>query len=181
LAISKQRKTEICTQYVEQLKRSQGIILANYRSLTVHNMDDVRRTVRPVGARFQVIKNNLLALALKEAGLSVPEEWLIGPTAVGFCFEEVPPVAKVLKDMGKDLEQLQIKGGLLGTAVMSREEMLAIAELPSREALLAQVLGTINAPARQVAGIVASGIRQVVNVLQAHVDNLQETGAAAAA
>ena len=117
-------------------------------------------------------------MALEEAGVSLPQEWFVGPTIVGFCFDEVPPVAKALVEATKDLEAFKIKGGLLGTSVLEAGEVRAIADLPSREVLLSQVLGTINMPATQVAGVVASGIRQVLNVLQAHVDKLQEAGGA---
>jgi len=176
LAISKQRKAEYVAQYVEQLKQSQGIILADYRGLSVSDMSDIRHAMRPIGGRLQVVKNRLLALALKEVGMSLPEEWLTGPTAVGFCHDEVSPVAKALTDAAKNLRTLRIKGGLVGTSAIAAEQVRTIADLPPREVLLAQVLGTINAPARRAAGVVASGIRQVLNVLQAYVDKLQESG-----
>lgn len=175
MAISKQRKVELVTQYVEQLKQSQGLILADYRGLSVGDMGAIRHAMRPIGGKFQVVKNRLLALALKEAGVSLPEEWLTGPVAIGFCHDEVPPVAKVLTDAAKEQETLRIKGGLLGTSVIGAEQVWAIAELPPWEVLLAQVLGAINAPAGQVAGIIASGIQQIVSVLQAYVDKLQES------
>jgi len=177
LTISKQRKDELVAQYVEQLDQSQGIVLADYRGLNVSDMSDIRRATRAVGGRFQVVKNRLLALALKKAGMSLPEEWLIGPTVVGFCHDEVPPVAKALVNAAKGMESLRIKGGLVGDSAISVEQVRTIAGLPSREVLLAQVLGTINAPATQLAGVVASGIRQVLNVLQAYVDKLEESGA----
>ncbi len=175
MAISKQRKDELVTQYTEQLEKSKGIILVDYLGLSVGNTDGIRLAIRPAGGKFQVVKNRLLALALKEAGMSLPAEWLLGPTAVGFCYEEVPPVAKIFTDAAKDLDTLKIKGGLIGASVLDAKQVKAIAKLPSREVLLAQVLGTINAPASQVVGVVASGIRQIVNVLQAHVDKLQES------
>jgi large subunit ribosomal protein L10 len=176
LAISKQRKIELVAQYVEQLQQSRGFILADYRGLGVSDMNGIRQALRPLGGKFRVVKNRLLLLALKEAGMSLPEEWLIGPTAIGFCYDEVPPVAKVLKDATKDLETLRIKGGLLGGSVIAEEEVRAIADLPPRGVLLAQVFGTIHAPATRVAGVVSSGIRQLVNVLQAYADKLQESG-----
>jgi large subunit ribosomal protein L10 len=176
LAITKEKKAELVAGYVEQLKESQGIIFADYRGLSVNDMSDIRNQVRPMGAKFQVVKNRLLALALKETDLSLPDEWLSGPTVVGFCHDEVPPVAKVLVDRAKDLEVLQIKGGFLGGSILEAAEVKAIADLPPREVLLAQVLGGINAPASQMVGVVASGIRQVLNVLQAYVDKLEEAG-----
>jgi len=179
LAISRQRKTELVAQYVEQLKQSQGIILADYRGLTMGNMSTIRRALHPVKSKFQVVQNRLLALALQEMGMSVPEEWLTEPTAVSFCYAEVPPVAKALMDAAKEMELLHIKGGLAGTSVIAAEQVRTIADLPSREVLLAQVLGTINAPASRVSGTIASGIRQVLNVLQAYVDKLQEASGGA--
>jgi large subunit ribosomal protein L10 len=176
LAISKQKKVELVAEYVEQLEQSKGLILTDYRGLSVNDVSEIRKAMRPIDSRFQVVKNRLLALALKEVDLSLPDEWLTGPTAVSFCYAEVPPVAKVLTDAAKDFETLQIKGGVLGGSVIAPDQVRAIADLPSREVLLAQVLGAINAPATQVAGVVASGVRQVLNVLQAYVDKLQESG-----
>jgi len=177
LAISRERKEELVAQYVQQLKKSEGFILADYRGLSVNEMSGIRRAMRPIGGKFQVVKNRLLALALKEAGLSsLPEEWLIGPTAVSFCYDELPPIAKILKEAIQDLETLRIKGGVLEKSTLEESQVLAIADLPSHEELLAQALGTINAPATRLAGVVASGIRQVVNVLKAYADKLQETG-----
>lgn len=178
MAISKERKTELVEEYIEQLKQSQGIILADYRGLSVGDMEGIRKTIRPTGGKFHVVKNRLLALALQEAGLSLPEEWLVGPTAVGFCHDEIPPVAKALTDAAKGLETLHIKGGVTGTVVISAEQVQTIAALPPRDVLLGQVLGTINAPASQIASVVASGIRQVLNVVQAYVDKLEESGGA---
>lgn len=177
MAISKELKKELVAGYVEQLKESQGIVVADYRGLNVQEMSDIRREMRPVDGKFTVIKNRLLALALEEVGLSVPDEWLTGPTAIGFCYDEVPPVAKVLKDAMKEMETLRIKGGVLGTSVLEAERVSTLADLPSREVLMAQLLGTINAPARRVAGAMASGLRQVVNVLKAYADKLESGGA----
>lgn len=176
MAISKQRKTNLVAEYIEQLEQSQGIILTDYRGLSVNDISNIRRAMRPIGGKFQVVKNRLMILALKEMGISLPEEWLTGPTAIGFCHDEVPPVAKSLTNASKELETLHIKGGMLDRSVIEAAQVWVIANLPSREVLFAQVLGTINAPATQVAGVVAGGIRQVLNVLQAHVDKLQESG-----
>ena len=178
MAISRERKVELVEQYVEKLKESKGIILADFRGLSVGDMENIRKAMRPTGGKFHVVKNRLLVLALKEAELSLPEEWLIGPTAIAFSYDEIPPVAKALTDAAKETGTLQIKGGLVGTSVLAMEEVQAIAELPPRDVLMAQVLGTINAPASQIASAVASGIRQILNVLQAYVDKLEEAGGA---
>jgi large subunit ribosomal protein L10 len=179
LALSKEQKVERVAQYVKQLEKSQGIILVDYRGLTVAEMESVRQRMRPIASQFQVVKNRLLIRALEEQGMSLPEEWLIGPTAVSFCTDEVPPVAKALMEAGEETEKLSLKGGWMNEAILSAEQVKSIAELPPREVLLAQVLGAIHGPGRQVAGIVASGVRQVLNVLQAYADKLEEGGAGA--
>jgi len=178
LAISRERKEELIQQYVERLNQSQGVILADYRGLRVVEMEQLRRAARESGGVLQVVKNRLLKRALAEAGLSLPDEWLQGPTLVAFCTDEMPATAKAMVDFAKDVPALVIKGGLLEGAILSDEQVKDLAHLPSREVLLSQVLGTINAPASQVAGVVASGIRQVLNLLQAYVDKL-EGGASA--
>ena len=176
MALSREEKVERVAQYTEQLGESQGIILVDYRGLTVAEMEKIRDEMRPIASQFQVVKNRLLNLALKERNMSLPDDWLSGPTAVSFCRDEVPPVAKALVEAGKETEALALKGGWMNESLLTAEQVKSIAELPSREVLLAQVLGAINGPSRQVAGVVASGVRQVLNVLQAYVDKLEEEG-----
>jgi large subunit ribosomal protein L10 len=165
-------------QYKELLAQSQGIILTDYRGMRVQEMQQMRRSVRDAECDVHVVKNRLMKLALADADLTVPDEWLIGPTAIAFCRSDVPPVAKMLTELSDDVS-LAIKGGILEAEILSTEQVDALAKLPSREVLLANVLGTINAPATQMAGVVASGIRQVLNVLQAYVDKMEEQGAPA--
>jgi large subunit ribosomal protein L10 len=176
LAITRERKEQLVAEYTEQLKNSSGIILTEYRGLTMANLTAIRRALRPLGASARVVKNRLLALALQEAGMAIPPEWLTDPTAVSFCGEEVPAVARALRDAAKEFEPLKIKGGLLGVSVLSPEQVSAIADLPPRDTVMAQVLGTINAPAGQIAGVIANSVRQILNVLQAYVDKLEEEG-----
>lgn len=177
MALTREQKVRRVEEYAEQLAESRGIILVDYRGLSVGEMEKIRRSVRPIAAEFQVVKNRLLNLALEEHGMSVPDEWLTGPTAVSFCREEIPPVAKALVEAGEETDSLALKGGWMNESILSAAQVKRIAELPSREVLLAQVLGTIHAPGRRVAGAVAGGIRQVMNVLQAYVDKLEEGGA----
>ena len=181
MAITKERKEELIAQYADQLKKSQGIILSDYRGLSVGDLNTIRAAMRPIGGKFQVVKNRLLKLALEQADLSLPEEWLVGPTAVSFCYDAVQPIAKVVTNTAKDLETLEIKGGVVGTSVIVADQVRTIADLPPREIVLAQVLGTINAPATQVASVVSNGIQQILNVVQAYVDKLQESSGASGA
>ncbi|MGD2145963.1 MAG: 50S ribosomal protein L10 [Anaerolineae bacterium] len=176
MALSREEKLQRVAQYVQQLDESQGIILVDYRGLSVVELEEIRKQMRPISSQFQIVKNRLLVRALEERGMSLPEKWLVGPTAVSFCREEIPPVAKALMEAGEETEKLVLKGGWMNQAVLSADQLKRIAELPPREVLLAQVLGAIHGPGRQVAGVVASGIRQVLNVVKAHVDKLEEGG-----
>jgi len=176
LALSREDKLQRVAQYIQQLDESQGIILVDYRGLSVAELESIRKQMRPIASQFQIVKNRLLVRALEQRRMSLPEEWLVGPTAVSFCREEVPPVAKALMEAGKETEKLFLKGGWMNQAILSAEQLKSIAELPPREVLLAQVLGVIHGPGRQAAGVVASGIRQVLNVVKAYVDKLEEGG-----
>jgi len=181
LAISKARKQELVAQYSDLLARSQAIILTEYRALSVPETQRLRRKLQEEGAVFSVVKNTLFKLALQRAGLPTLDDLLVGPTAVGFCMQDVPSVAKAMLDFAKDATGvLSPKGGLLGDRVISAEDVKSLAQLPPREVVLAQVLGGIQAPASQIAGVVASGIRQILNVLQAWVDQEQKEEPAAA-
>ncbi|MBN1955832.1 MAG: 50S ribosomal protein L10 [Anaerolineae bacterium] len=174
MAISRARKEELVEQYTERLQVSNGIIMTDYRGLRVAEMEQLRRSLHEHNVAVQVVKNRLLRLALDQAGIEMPGEWLLGPSVAIFCQGDVPPAAKVLTDFAKNVEGLVIKGGVMGAEVMSVNQVKELANLPSREVLLAQALGTINAPATQTASVVASGIRQVLNVLQAYVDKLKD-------
>ncbi len=173
MAITRAKKEERVEQYLERLQKSQGLILTDYRGLRVSEVEELRRSLRGAGATYQVVKNRLLLLALQQMGLMMPQEWLEGPVAVAFCHGEVPAAAKVVQDFAKGREKFAVKGGLLGNAPITAAQVNALANLPPREVILAQVLGAVNAPASQVVGVVASGIRQVLNVLQAYVDKLE--------
>ena len=100
--------------------------------------------------------------------MPVPADQLVGQLATGFALDEVPSLAKALTDFLKDEEDISVKFGILGEDILTAEEVLALAKLPSLEELRAQILGMIQAPARNVASVVAGGVRQVVNVLDAY-------------
>jgi large subunit ribosomal protein L10 len=174
----------LIAEYKSQLSESQGMVLAHYKALTVAQMQDLRRQAREKEGRIFVVKNTLLGLALQDMDVEPPEDLLVGPTLVAFCHEDVPPLAALFRDFSKELENADnfvIRGALLEGNYISSEETMTVADLPTREELMAQVLRAINAPATQVAGVVASGIRQIMNVVQAYVDKLEEGDASAEA
>ena len=176
LAISRERKEALVAAYQQQFSESSGVVMADYTGLSVGQMQGLRRKAREQNGQVFVIKNTLFNVMLKGQGLEASEELMTGSTLVAFCHQDVPPVAKLFRDFVKEVEaeNFQVKGSIMEGRVLSAEETLVLADLPSREVLLSQVLRTINAPATQVAGVVASGIRQILNVVQAYVDKLEE-------
>jgi large subunit ribosomal protein L10 len=181
LAISRKRKEDLVAEYSSLLEQSRAIFLADYKGLDVKQMGALRAEIRKVEGAFVVTKNTLLALALEQSGRPVPNELLVGQLATGFALSEAPALAKALVEFAKDQEQFEIKGAILGTEVLTTEQVEALAKLPSRDELRAQIVGLISAPARNIASTVASGIRQVVNVLDAYAKLEEGEGAAEAA
>jgi large subunit ribosomal protein L10 len=180
LAISRERKEELLAQYEEDMQKSRAVILTEYRGLNTPDMERLREIVRDANGGYSVIKLTLFKLALEQAGYPVPEELLDGPVAVGFCYEEIPAMAKALRDFAKEREALVLKGGIMADRILSSADVVAMAELPPLDVLRAQLIGLISGPARNLAGVVASGVRQVVNVLNAYAEkDQQEAGAEA--
>jgi len=171
LAISKERKSEVVAQYSEWIGNSKALILAEYKGLTMKNMDDLRSKVREAGGEFHVVKNTLGKLAFKESGLPLPEDFLEGSTAIGFALHDAQPMAKAMTDFARTADALKIKGGYLGTRPISAKEVIALAEMPPLPVMRARLMGTLLAPASQLARILAEPGRQVAAVLQAHAEN----------
>jgi len=176
LAISRERKKELIDQYVEMLSQSRGVILTNYRGLTVSQIESVRNKLRELNSPYHVVKNTLLRQALEQSGVSVPEQVLTGPLAVSFCYDELPATAKVLIDLAKNIDALQVTGGLMGQRVVDAEGVKALAALPPREVLLAQVVGGFQAPISGLVSALSGILRSFVYVLQARKEQLEGSG-----
>lgn len=174
MAIPRERKKELVSWYTDLFSRSKVAIFTDYRGLTVADINQLRRRLREIQSEYHVTKNRLMKLALKEAGLPVPEHLLEGLTATGFCFNEAPAMAKVLVDFSKEYKTLVIKGGLLGDRIISADEVTALADMPPREVLLSQILGAIQAPASGVTRAVAGVMRGILYVLKARVEQLEK-------
>jgi large subunit ribosomal protein L10 len=179
LAITREKKEQIVAKYVELLGNSSAIVFVYMRHVAVNQVTQLRAKIRETGAGYRVVKNTLFKLALTQAGMPMPDAF-DGPVAVAFCTEDIAPTVKAIDDFGNSLgdEEFEIIGGIVGQDVLDAKSAKALADLPSRDMLFAQVLAGIGAPANQLAGVVASGIRQVVYAIQARVDQLKEQEAA---
>jgi large subunit ribosomal protein L10 len=171
LAISKERKEELVAEYADLLQRSQALIFTEFRGLNNAEMSRLRGQIREANGVYRVTKLTLLRLAMEEAGLPTPEEMFDGPVALGFCLEDVPPVAKALVDYAEDTDFLIIKGGLLGDRLLTEGQIDSLANLPPLEEVRAQILGLFSMQAANLVGVLASSVRQMVDVINAYVES----------
>jgi large subunit ribosomal protein L10 len=167
LAISKDRKAELVQDYLENLGRAQAVIVADYQGMTVATATALRTRLREVDGSFQIVKNTLFKRVLQQAGVPEPSEMLKGPVAVCYCFGEVAPVAKTLNEFARETEYLRIRGGLIGRSIIDAAGAKALADLPPRPIVLAQLVGAIQGPMSSLAGLVAAPLRELARVLQA--------------
>ena len=178
MAITKERKQALVAQYADLIERSRALILTNYQGLSVGQITALRNQIREASGAYYVTKNTLIRLALEQQGLSVPADWLEGPTAVGFCFDSVPAVAKAITDFGDELELMSIKGALLGDKAVDEAKVKALASLPPADVLKSQMLGTLVAPLSGVVGALNGLMAGLVGVLDARREQLGEPEAA---
>lgn len=160
-------KSEVIAEIKERLTASEGVLLVDYRGLTVKDISELRSNLREVGGAMTVYKNTLTELALRELAMPTMEEHLEGPTA--FVFIEGDPVApaKALTKFAEGHAQLELKAGLLGNTVLDKESVIALSKLPSREELLAKLLGTLQNPTRGFVTVCAGPARGLVTALDA--------------
>jgi large subunit ribosomal protein L10 len=170
LAISKERKAEVIAQYKEWASQSRGLFMADYKGLTMKDIDILRSKMREVGGEFHIVKNTLSKLAFESAGYPIPEGLFEGSTAIAFAFEDVPAAVKTLSEFARTTEFLKFKGGYLGKEAISSMSIQTLADLPPLPVVRAKLLGTLLAPASQLARVLAEPARMVAAVVNAYVE-----------
>ena len=168
MAISKQQKEELILQYKKWVEESDGLILTHYHKLSVKDISELRKGVRESGGEFHIIKNTLAKKAFKDSGREWKDGVFTGPTAFGISYDNPTGLAKVLKDFAKEKGTIEIKSGYLAEKLVTVEEILALAELPSMDGMRAILLSTIAAPASQLVRTLAEPSRQVAAVLKSY-------------
>jgi large subunit ribosomal protein L10 len=145
-------KAAVVTEVGERLDAAEAAVLTEYRGLDVPAMAELRTALRNSGGTYKIYKNTLVRIAARERGLDI-DDLLVGPTAIAFVEGDVAGVAKALRDYARGNPALVVKGGLLGTSVLGADDVKALADLPSREQLLAEIAGLFAAPAQQFASL----------------------------
>jgi large subunit ribosomal protein L10 len=174
----RQDKERIVSELAERLKSSQNLLVADYRGLTMPEIDELRSKLLETGARFSVVKNTLTKRAAEEAGVQQLLELIDGPTAIAFIDAEGDPAAaaKILNDTARAHDVLVIRGGLLDGDTVSDVEIKRLATLPPADVVRAQFAGAVAAPLTTIVGLFTAPLRDLVGVLDARITQLQEQG-----
>ncbi len=176
MTVPRPEKAAVVAEVRDRLSASDAALLTEYRGLNVGAMAELRRSLRAAGGEYAVYKNTMVRLATAELGLDLAD-LLTGPTAIAFVGArtdgpagDAAAVAKALRDFSRTNRALILKGGVLGNKVLSAEDLVALADLPSRDLLLAQLAGGFQAPLVKLAGLLQALPRNFAYGLQALID-----------
>jgi large subunit ribosomal protein L10 len=139
-------KEAVIAEVAELLESTETVFVSDYRGLTVSELSELRGMLRQSGARVRIVKNTLGTIAAERAGRTTLKELLSGPTAVTFCGDDPAAAAKAIADYARTHPQLEVRGGLMAETLLDASQLRVFATLPSRDVLVAQVVGTLAAP-----------------------------------
>jgi large subunit ribosomal protein L10 len=155
LSLNRNEKAAVVTDVTAQVARAQTLALAEYRGLTVEHLNALRKTARERGVYLHVLKNTLARRAVKGTPFEVATESMVGPLIYGFS-EDAVAAAKVLADFAKTNDKLIVKAGAYAGKSLDANGVKALAAIPSREVLIAQVAGLLKSPIQRLAGVLAA-------------------------
>lgn len=174
-------KVAVVDEVKARLGESDAAILTEYRGLSVKNIADLRAALRESGGEYKIYKNTLVRFAVRDLDLNELEGSLTGPTAIAFVKGDAAAAAKALKEFAKANPNLIVKGGVLGNKVLTAKDAAALADLPSREVVLAQLAGLLAQPMTQFAGLLQALPRNFAYGLKALIEKGGAPGAPVAA
>ncbi len=181
--MKKEQKEKVVEELADRLKAADTLLVADYRGLTMPQIDALRSRLLESGAKFAVVKNTLTRRAAEAAGADALLTLLEGPTAIAFLEADgdMLAAAKALADMARESRVLAIRGGVLEGRIVSAEEVESLATLPPLEILRGQVLGAIVAPLTSFAGLVSAPLQNLYGLIEARIEQLGGEGAEEAA
>jgi large subunit ribosomal protein L10 len=170
----KDQKEQVVAELTERLREAQTLLVADYRGLTMTEIDALRGELLKHGARFSVVKNTLTRRAAEAAGADALLALLEGPSAIAFLEADGDPVAaaKALSDAARTTRILTIRGGLLEGRPVSGDEVESLAKLPPFDVVRAQVLGAITAPLTTIVGLFAAPLQNLIGLIDARIEQL---------
>lgn len=161
------KKAEILKSFEEKLERANALFVLSYKGFTAHESNEIRKLVRDKGGEFKVVKNTLLRIASENKGKQVINDYVEGPTAVVFTYQDPVEIAKVLKEYIKTHPSLTLRGLVLQDKGYDAAMVDELVKLPPKEVLIAQLLGTIQAPVANFVGVLSAILRNFLYVLKA--------------
>jgi large subunit ribosomal protein L10 len=170
-------KVDKVSEIVELFNGSGAALLTEYRGMTVSDLSELRRALRASGTDYRVYKNTLVRIAAERVGIENLEPMLHGPTAVAFVKGDAVDAAKALREIAKTNPKLIVKGGLLGNKVLDAKQAAALADMPPRKQVLAELAGLFAAPMSQFVGLLAAPQRDIVNALANLIDKQEKAAA----
>ena len=181
--MQKSDKEKVVTDLTEKLRGAETMIVADYRGLTMPQIDALRTKLVANGAKFTVVKNTLTRRAAEAAGADALLALLEGPSAIAFVEAEgdAVAVAKALADSARDTKVLEIKGGVMQGRVITGDDVDVLAKLPPLDVLRGQVIGAIIAPLNAIAGLVNAPLQNLYGLIDARIEQLQAQGDSSAA
>jgi large subunit ribosomal protein L10 len=176
--VHRQEKERQVAELTERLRNSETLIVADYRGLTMPQIDQLRSKLLEQGVRFTVVKNTLTRRAAEQAGANALLALLEGPTAIAFLESGGDPVAvaKALQDAARETQAIAVRGGVLEGKAITSEDVAELAKLPPVEMLRGQVLGAITSPLLTIVGLFTAPLRDLVGVIDARIEQLQAQG-----
>lgn len=166
-----QQKLDIVEQYSKKFKDAKGVYLADFTGIDVETVTEVRKAFRESNIEYKVLKNRLAKIALNNAGVSGLDEYLKGVNAFIIDYNDPIAPARMLKEFNKKKEILRVKAVFVEGSVLSAEDAKKLANLPSREALLAQFVGMLQSPMTKLAATLQASMQKLVRTLDAVKDS----------
>src|SRR5205807_4411199 len=160
-------KASIVSDLAEKLNRSPFVLVTDYQRMKVDQFGDLRNRLAPAGAEVRVVKNSFVKRAMSDSGLPDVADKLSGQTAIVMGQKDVAPVAKILKTFAAEFKVAALKIGVIDKSVLSAQEIEALADLPSRDVLLAQLLGLLLAPAARLVRVLNEPASAFARLLKA--------------
>ncbi|MCD6149447.1 50S ribosomal protein L10 [bacterium] len=165
--LTRKQKEEIVKNLAEEIKSAKAVVFSDFKGLEVKDMTSLKKELKKEGASFKVAKKNLINIALKNTGTDLDVKKMEGQIAVSVSSEDETAAAKIISKFSKKNENLKILGGLLGVKEMSVEEIKALAKLPSKEELLAKLVGGLSSPLSGFMNVLRGNQRSLVQALKA--------------
>ena len=170
----KEKKEQMIDELASSLSRCTIAVATDYRGLTAKEMVQLRRRLTESGIEYRVIKNTLTRFAAERAGKNQLETLLTGPVAIAFGYDDVVKPAQILREHIRSASSvLQIKGGILGDRLLTAEDVVNLAVMPSKEVLLARLVGQLNAPLQALHNVLSAPLRGLLNVMQARIKQVE--------